>query len=79
MVKKYEGIKRNVFQYIQNRLAANIARETISNEIMNKYKLYVIFHNCSPEMIGEAVDMIIDQAIWIRTNYKHGMKNNSGE
>ena len=68
MIKKYETVKQDVFEYIRNRVKWDVNPSSIAAELEYRFPTYVAFYKCDPEMINEHMLWLIEQAYY----YQHG-------
>ena len=68
MIKKYEKLNRDIFNYIENRIALNLNVMTISREVIEKFPTWIIFTKVEPEMQLEIIEQLVKQSFWINQN-----------
>ena len=74
MIEKYNTIKKDAFEYIQNRIQAGIAPPYIASELQIKYPVFIAFFNSDPEMILEFMTWLTEQAYFLINRRWYGEK-----
>lgn len=69
MIDKYKAIQRDIFRYIQNRLAVYTTPEQIAREVEDKFPTWIIYSQLTPEMKLECIEVLCNQSKWLSDLY----------
>jgi len=75
MILKYEKLNKDIFSYIENRIALNRDVMTISREVISKFPTWIIFTKVEPSMQLEIAEQLVKQAIYLNAIYKGSVDN----
>jgi len=59
MIRKYEGILNDIFEYIRNRLVAGTLPEAIVREVIEKYPTELAYYKVDIDMKYELVRELV--------------------
>ncbi len=70
MLRKYRMVKKNIFEYIHNRIVAGIAIEAIVSEVRDRYAACLAFYQCEPDMIDEFIHWMCEYSyLYVNGHY----------
>ena len=75
MILKYEKLNKDIFSYIENRIALNRDVMTISREVISKFPTWIILTNVEASMQLDIAEQLVKQAIYLNAIYKGSVDN----
>lgn len=64
MIPKYRFVKRHVFEYISNRIQAEIKPAVVAREVAQRFQPELAFYKCEPDMLYEFLCWLAEEAYY---------------
>ena len=72
MIPKYKNMIYDLYEYIRNRTVAGFSAESITDEVMKRYKPAIRFYKCDYDMVYEFILSLAEFARFMYTNQLQG-------